>query len=164
MDQEIKQLEEAGIISRSMSDWASLILIVPKKDKRPVPIKPNSSMSNPTKPKKEFNLRFCINYRKLNSHIVTARHIKSDCSIGKVMANYPLPTINNLLVQFEGCKYFSTIDLRSGYYHIRLSKEAAEKTAFVIDKGKWIYHSLPFGINIGQSTFSYVLGKVLLSC
>ena len=59
---------------------------------------------------------------------------------------------------------FSTIDLRSGYYHVRLSKEAAHKTAFVIDKGKWIFHSLPFGINIGLSAFLYVLGKVLWSC
>ena len=40
-------------------------------------------------------------------------------------------------------------------------KEAAEKIAFVTDKGKWIFHSLPFGINISPSTFSYVLGKVL---
>ena len=43
-------------------------------------------------------------------------------------------------------------------------KEAAEKTAFVRDKGKWILHSLPFGINIGPSVFSYVLGKVLAQC
>ena len=49
------------------------------------------------------------------------------------------------------------IDLRLGYYHIHLTKEAAEKTAFVTDKGKWIFHSLPFGINIGPSAFSYVL-------
>ena len=56
------------------------------------------------------------------------------------------------------------IDFRSGYYHICLTKEAAEKTAFVIDMGKWIFHSLPFGINIGPSAFSYVLGKVLTQC
>ena len=40
-------------------------------------------------------------------------------------------------------------------------KEAVEKTAFVTDKGKLIFHSLPFDINIGPSVFSYVLGKVL---
>ena len=114
--------------------------------------------------KKEFNLRLCIDDRKLNSHIVTARQIKSDGSIGKVIANYSLPTIDNLLARFQGCQYFSTIDLRSGYYHIRLNKEAAEKTAFIIDKGKWVFHSLPFGINIGPTAFSYILGKVLLSC
>ena len=36
--------------------------------------------------------------------------------------------------------------------------------AFVTDKGKWINHSLPVGINIGPSAFSYVLGKVLVPC
>ena len=56
------------------------------------------------------------------------------------------------------------IDLRSGYYHICLTKEAAEKTAFVTDNGKWIFHSLPFGINIGPSTFPYALGKALAQC
>ena len=39
-----------------------------------------------------------------------------------------------------------------------------EKTAFVTDKGKWIFHSLPCGINIGPSVFSYVLGKLLVQC
>ena len=59
---------------------------------------------------------------------------------------------------------FSTIDLRWGCYHIKLRKEVAEKTAFITDKGKWIFHLLPFGINIGPSAFSYVLGKVLAQC
>ena len=108
-----------------MSDWASPILVVPKKDETAAPTVPKSSTINHTKHIKEFNLRLCINYRKLNSHIVTARQIKLDGSIVKVIANYPLPTINKPLARFQGCKYFSIIDLRSGYYHIRLSKEAA---------------------------------------
>ena len=52
----------------------------------------------------------------------------------------------------------------SGYYHIKLSKEVAEKMAFVTNKGKWIFHSLPFGINMGPSAFLYILGKVLVQC
>ena len=56
------------------------------------------------------------------------------------------------------------MDLRLGYYHIKLSKEVVEKTVFITDKGKWIFCSLPFGINIGLSAFSYVLGKVLAQC
>ena len=67
---------------------------------------------------------------------MTARQVKADGSLGNVISNYPLPTIDNLLVRFNGCKFFSTIDLRSGYYHICLPKEAAEKTAFMTDKGK----------------------------
>ena len=39
-----------------------------------------------------------------------------------------------------------------------------EKTAFIANKAKWIFHSLPFGINISPSVFSYILGKVLAQC
>ena len=119
-----------------MNNWASPILVVQKKDERAAPAVPKSSMNNHTKHKKEFNLRLCIDYRKPNSHIVTARQMKLDGSIGKVIENYPLPTIDNLLARFQGCKYFSTIDLRLGYYHIRLGKEALERTAFIINKGE----------------------------
>ena len=90
-----------------------------------------------------------IDYRKLNSWIQTAHQIKVNGSLGKVISNYPLSTIDSILVWFNGCKFFSSIDLRLGYYHICLTKEAVEKTAFVTNKGKWIFHSLPFGINIG---------------
>ena len=161
VDHEIKQLEEAGIISRSMSDWASPILVIPKKEEW---VENSSDPSTATSPNKKFNLRLCIDYRKLNSHIVTARQIIADGSLGKVIFSYPLPTIGSLLARFNGCKSFSTIDLRSGYYHIQLTKEAAEKTAFITDKSKWIFHSLPFSISIGPSAFSYVLGKVLVPC
>ena len=159
VDHEIKQLKEVGIISRSMSNWASPILVVPKKEEN-VEISSKTSGSKNSK----FNLQLCINYRKLNSWIQTACQIKADGSLGKVISNYPLPAIDSILAQFNGCKFFFMIDLRLGYYHICLTKEAAEKTAFVTDKGKWIVDSLPFDINIDPSTFSYVLGKVLAQC
>ena len=145
-----------------MSDWASPILVVPKKEEW-VENYSNPSMTASNN-KNKFNLRLCIDYRKLNSHVMTARQIKADGSLRKVISSYPLPTIGNVLAWFNRCKFFSTIDLRSGYYHIWLTKAAAEKTAFMTDKDRWIFHSLPFHINIGPSAFSYVLGKVLVSC
>ena len=60
---------------------------------------------------KQFNLRLCIDYQKLNNRIVTARQIKADGRLGKVVANYLLPTIGNLLAHLRNCKYFSTLDL-----------------------------------------------------
>ena len=131
-----------------MSNWTSSILIVPKK--RDHMETSNSQGSN------NFNLWLCINYRKLNSHIQTAHQIKTDGSLGKVISNYPLLTIDSILAHFKGGKYFSTIDLTLGYYHIKLSKEAAEKTVFITNKGKWIFHSLPFSININPSTCSHM--------
>ena len=72
VDQEIKQLEEAGIISRSMSNWASPILVVPKTDETGAPTVQKSSTNNHVKHKQEFHLRICIDHGKLNSCIVTA--------------------------------------------------------------------------------------------
>ena len=94
----------------------------------------------------------------------TAHQIKANGSLGKVISNDPLPTIDSILDHFNSCKYFSTIDLKSGYYHVKLSEEAVEKTASVTNKGKWIFHSLTFGIHISLSAFSYVLDKVLAQC
>ena len=156
IDHEIKQLQEADIISQSMSDWASPMLMVPKKE--------DLMETNIPQGSSNFNLQQCIDYRKLNSCIQMACHNKADGSLGKVIFNSPLPTIDSILAHFNSCKYFSTINLRSGYYHITLSKEVAEKTAFVTNKGKWIVHSPHFSINICPFTFSYILGKVLAQC
>ena len=114
VDEEIQQLENTGIISRFMSDWASPILVVPKKPMPQDPSTPN---------KEQYNLRLCIDYRKVNIQIIMARQVKSNGTLGKVVANYPLPTIDTLLARFKGCKYFLTLDLRPGYYHIKLTKE-----------------------------------------
>ena len=105
VDHEIKQLEKVGIISRSMTNWTSPILVVPKKEER-VDANTNSNNNNNGK----FNLRLCINYRKLNSRIQTGHQIKVDGSLGKVISNYPLPTTDSILACFNGCKFFSTID------------------------------------------------------
>ena len=156
IDHKIKQLEEAGIISKSMNDWASPILVLPKKQD-------HINLSN-AQGSGNFNLWLCINYRKLNSCIQTVHQIKVDDTLGKVISNYPLPTTDSILACFNCCKYFMIINLRSGYYHIKLSKEVAEKMAFVTNKGKQIFHSLPLGINIGPSAFSCILGKVLVQC
>ena len=124
----IKQIEEAGIISQSMSDWTSPILVVPKKQDCMDP--------NNTQDSYSFNLWLCIDCRKLNSHIQTAHQIKVNGTLSKVISNYPLPTIESILAHFNGCKYFLTINLRSRYYHIKLSKEVVEKMAFITNKGK----------------------------
>ena len=83
-----------------------------------------------------------------------------DGKVGKVVANYPIPTIDSLLACFKDCKYFSTLDLDSGYYHIKLALESAERTAFMIDKGKWKFHSLPFGITLALVLFVCVRQSV----
>ena len=106
IDEEIKLLEDARYISKSLSDWACLICIVKKK---PDP-------SQPDKP--QFHM--CIGYRKVNQSLITTFN-KSN---GKVVSTSPLPKIQELLSCLNKCKYFSSLDLCSGYYHISLTEEA----------------------------------------
>ena len=104
IDNETKRLEEAGLISRSLSNWSAPCMVVPKKQ-------------DPNNPH-EVQLRMVTDYRQLNKRIITSRAPDRNGKIGKVISNYPIPTIESLLARLEGCKYFLILDLRSGYHHI----------------------------------------------
>jgi hypothetical protein len=71
--------------------------------------------------KKDGRMRLCVDYQALNE--VTVKN------------KYPLPRINDLFDQLKGSKYFSKIDLRSGYYQLRIHSEDMPKTAFVTHYG-----------------------------
>ena len=64
--------------------------------------------------KKDDTLRLCIDYRKLNR--VTVKN------------KYPLPRIDDLFDQLKGVKYFSKIDLRTGYHQLRIREEDVPKS------------------------------------
>ena len=146
----IKRLEEAGLISRSLSNWSAPCMVVPKKQ-------------DPDKPH-EVQLRMVIDYRQLNKRIITSRVPNRKGKIGKVISNYLIPTIESLLARLEGCKYFSNLDLRSGYHHIGLSEQSNPLTAFTTHSGKFQWNVLSFGIGIGVQTFSFVLNKAIGHC
>ena len=97
INDEIKLLEDAGCISKSLSDRPSLICIVKKKP----------DLSQPNKPQ----LHMCINYGNVNQSLITA----CNNSNGKVVSTFPLPKIQELLSHLNKCKYFSSLDLHSGY-------------------------------------------------
>ena len=84
--------------------------------------------------------------------------------VGKVISNYPILTIESLLARLEGCKYFSILDLRSGYHHIGLSEQSKPLTVFTTHSGKFQWNVLPFGIGIGVQTFSFVINKAIGHC
>ena len=79
VDHEIKQLDEPGIISQSMSNLASPISVVPKEQDN------MDSTNSQGSSNCSSNLQLCINYRKLNSRIQTAHQIKADGTLGKVI-------------------------------------------------------------------------------
>ena len=125
-------------------------MVMPKKQDRD---KPN-----------EIQLRMVIDYRQLNKRILASRAPDWNGKVGKVILNYPIPTIESLLARLEGCKYFSILDLRSGYHHIRLSEKSKPLTAFTTHSGKFQWNVLPFGIGIGVQTFSFVINKAIGQC
>ena len=145
-----KRLEEAGLISRSLSNWPAPCMVVSKKQ-------------DPDKPH-EVQLRMVMDYRQLNMRIITSRAPNRNGKIGKVISNYPIPTIESLLARLESCKYFSILVLRSGYHHIGLSEQSKPLTAFTTHSGKFQWNVLPFGIGIGVQTFSFVINKAIGHC
>ena len=145
VQEEIETLERAGIITKSMSPWASPIVIVPKK-------------SQPGEPPKK---RLCIDFRKINDlqqKVITEGKSKGCLSL------IPLPKIDEMYTKLKGAKFFSTIDLRSGYYHIALGKDSRAKTAFVTPFGKYEFLQVPFGLAQAPAFFQHLMNKVLDNC
>ena len=142
VQREIESLEWAGVITKSMSKWASPIVVVPKK-------------SAPGEPPKR---RLCVDFRKVNElqqEVITAGKTKGQISI------HPLPKIDEMYAKLKGAKVFSTIDLRSGYHHIALGKSSRAKTAFVTPFGKYEFLMVPFGLAQAPAYFQLLMNKVL---
>ena len=97
--------------------------------------------------KKDGSDRFCVDYRKLNQ--VTIKD------------NYPIPLIEETLDSLGGARYFSTLDLASGYWQIALSDEAKEKTAFASHKGLFKFEVLSFGLSNAVPAFQRTMEIVL---
>ena len=81
--------------------------------------------------KKNGKMRFCVDYRKLNA--VT----KKD--------KYPLPLINEIIDHLDGAKWFTSIDLASGYWQVELEKKDKEKSAFITKYGLYKYNIISVG-------------------
>ena len=77
---------------------------------------------------------------------------------------YSLPKIDEMFSKLGDSTIFSTIDLRSGYYHIGLTQESRAKSAFVMPMGKWQFKHTPFGLSKAPAYFQLLIDKVLMGC
>ena len=146
VQKEIETLERAGIIERSISPWASPVVIVPKK-------------SAPGEPPRR---RMCVDYRKINK--LQPEVTKADGGKGCISL-IPLPKIDELYAKLKGYKVFSSLDLRSGYYHIGLKDSAKPKSAFVLSSlGKYQFNRVPFGLAQAPAYFQKLINDVLKGC
>jgi hypothetical protein len=96
--------------------------------------------------KKDGTLRMCVDYRALNKATVKNR--------------YPLPRIDDLFDCLSKTKVFSRIDLRSGYYKIRIKEGDEEKTACLTRYGSYEFMVMPFGLNNAPATFCTLMNDI----
>lgn len=97
--------------------------------------------------KKNGAIRMCIDYRTLNARTIPDQ--------------YTTPRIEDALDCLSGSKWFSVLDLRSGYYQIEMAEEDKEKTAFICPLGFYQFERMPQGVTGAPATFQRLMEKAV---
>ena len=97
--------------------------------------------------KKDGSIRLCVDYRKLNAKTVRDA--------------FPLPRIEESLDAVGAAKWFSTLDLASGFNQVAMDDEDRHKTAFITPFGLYEYNRMPFGLTNAPATFNRLMQRCL---
>lgn len=89
----------------------------------------------------------CVDYRRLNAL--------------KVKNKYPLPVNNELLDELHGAVWFTSLDLSSGYHHIKMDSLDVPKNTFETHQGHYEFRVMPYGVTGGPATFQLTMNSVL---
>ena len=158
-DNTLNKLLEAGMIQCTMSTWASPVIIVPKKG-----LQANQGNSREPLPI-DAKLRMCCDYCKLNSKLPADfwNHDKQGRRIVKqgINAPYPLPRIDEMFDTIQGKRYLTTLDCTGTFHGLKLSPDAAKKSAFITHLGKFEWKVAPFGLALLPSYYSKAMQETL---
>lgn len=91
----------------------------------------------------EKRWRMCIDYREVNKKLIPDR--------------FPLPRIDEILDNLGKAKFFSVVDLFSGFHQVPLDKNSREITTFSTEQGSFQWKVLPFGLNVSPNSFSRMM-------
>ena len=97
--------------------------------------------------KRTGGFRLCIDYRRLNAITIKDR--------------YPLPLIDDQLDRLGGNRYFTALDLASGYYQVPVEETSIPKTAFITPEGHYEFLRMPFGLTNAPAVFQRLMDLVL---
>ncbi|XP_047997557.1 uncharacterized protein LOC125235150 [Leguminivora glycinivorella] len=100
-------------------------------------------------PKKDGSTRVCVDYRRLNAITVPD--------------TYPIPRIDDLLHAAKPTAYMTTLDLRAGYWQVKVRDEDQDKTAFITPFGIYRFKRMPFGLRNAPATFQRLIDRVRVS-
>ena len=98
-----------------------------------------------------------MDFQKINELQPKTQRVDKQTNNQGNLSLIPLPKIDEMYANLPGAKIFTTLDLRSGYYHITLDNESKAKTAFVTPFGKYEFNAFPFGLAQAPAYFQQLI-------
>lgn len=129
---------ELDVVNKQIDEWLTLGIIKPSKSNFASPIVLAT--------KKNGTYRLCVDYRRLNKNIIKER--------------FPLPLIEDQIDRLKHAEFFTSLDLKNGFLHVKVNKESQKYTSFVTPQGQYEFQKMPFGLCTAPSVFQRFVNDI----